>query len=71
MSYSDIKIKLKLFISEKQASTNQDYEVFAEIVGAAFGGKGSQNPNEKVYEPKTAGEAVAMFQTMTKKKPVQ
>ena len=66
MSYSDIRTMLKLFISQKQASINQDYEVFAEIVGAAFGGKKDSNPADVVHEPKTASEAVAMFNSMMK-----
>lgn len=61
MSFRDIQTKLRLFISEKQWVINQNYQVFRQVVSEALGGTAGGASNEKVFQPKTQAEALAMF----------
>lgn len=55
---NDIKVKLRLYLSSRQAAFVQDYQTIALIVGQAFGSK--KNKVDAV-KPQTAEELKAAF----------
>jgi hypothetical protein len=60
ITYHDIKVKLQLFIGEKQLLINQGFQVMSQVVSMAFGGK-----REDIgAAPQTAAEAMAQFKSL-------
>lgn len=64
MTYLDLQVRLRLFVGEKQLLANQQYQVMAQVVSAAFGGGGDSEGSSSDEAPKTGAEALAMFATL-------
>jgi hypothetical protein len=63
VSFNDLKVKLKLRTGFEQVRFSQEYQILAEIISAAFGGKGEgrTDPDTNVMQPKNFAEATSMF----------
>ena len=60
VTYHDVQTRLRLFLSEKQLLFNQDFQVLAQVVSMAFGGK----QESAIEPPKTAAQAMAQFKSL-------
>lgn len=58
---NDLKVKLRLYLGEKQASIVQDFQTLAKIVSEAFG---SGKKDEKVEVPQTEAQMKAAFNSV-------